>query len=152
RVPDCENDALRTCRRNRHPPPAHRSDLPSRAPDVPSRYKTIYKPFQIVHVCGDRQTAYDAATVRPSPTARAMSALQIATFLLAALLGSYVQSVAGFAMGLMIIASVSSLRLVALDTASAVVSLLSFVNIALSLRGHYHLVHGRILRGLVLGQ
>jgi uncharacterized protein len=81
-----------------------------------------------------------------------MSALQITTFLLAALLGSYVQSVTGFAMGLMIIACVSSMRLVALDTASAVVSLLSFVNIALSLRGHYHLVHGRILRGLVLGQ
>ena len=81
-----------------------------------------------------------------------MSAGQIATFLLAALLGSYVQSVAGFAMGLTIIACVSSARLVALDTASAVVSLLSFVNIALSLRGHYHLVHGRIFRGLALGQ
>ncbi|HTO57428.1 MAG TPA: sulfite exporter TauE/SafE family protein [Pseudomonadales bacterium] len=81
-----------------------------------------------------------------------MSALQIATFLFAALLGSYVQSVTGFAMGLLIIGCVSSARLVALDTASAVVSLLSFVNIALSLRGHYHLVHGRIFRGLALGQ
>jgi uncharacterized protein len=81
-----------------------------------------------------------------------MSAGQIATFLFAVLLGSYVQSVTGFAMALMIIACVSSARLIALDTASAAVSLLSFVNIALSLRGHYHLVHGRIFRGLVLGQ
>ena len=81
-----------------------------------------------------------------------MTLLEIATFVIAALLGAYVQSVAGFAMGLLIIACVSSARLVAIDTAAAVVSLLSFVNIALSLRGHYHLVHGRIFRALVVGQ
>ncbi len=81
-----------------------------------------------------------------------MSAVQIATFLFAVLLGSYVQSVTGFAMGLLVIACVSSARLVALETAAAVISLLSFVNIALSLRGHYHLVHGRIFRALALGQ
>jgi uncharacterized membrane protein YfcA len=81
-----------------------------------------------------------------------MSAPHIAMFLLAVLFGSYIQSVAGFAMGLLVIACVESAHLVALTTAAAAISLLSFVNIALSLRGHYHLVHGRIFRGLAFGQ
>jgi uncharacterized membrane protein YfcA len=68
------------------------------------------------------------------------------------LFGSYIQAVAGFAMGLVVIAVVASARLFGLETAAAVVSLLSFVNIALSLRGHYHLVHGRTFRALAVGQ
>jgi uncharacterized membrane protein YfcA len=81
-----------------------------------------------------------------------MNTVELCAFLLAVLLGSYVQAVAGFAMGLMIIATVASARLAPLETASAVVSLLSFVNIALSLRGHFHLVHGRVFRALAWGQ
>jgi uncharacterized membrane protein YfcA len=81
-----------------------------------------------------------------------MDTVELCVFLLAVLFGSYVQAVAGFAMGLLIIATTASARLVDLPTASAVVSLLSFVNIALSLSGHYHLVHGRVFRALAWGQ
>jgi uncharacterized membrane protein YfcA len=81
-----------------------------------------------------------------------MDTVELCVFLLAVLFGSYVQAVAGFAMGLLIIATTASACLVDLPTASAVVSLLSFVNIALSLRGHYHLVHGRVFRALAWGQ
>jgi uncharacterized protein len=73
-------------------------------------------------------------------------------FLAIVLIGSYVQSVAGFAMGLLIIAVAASSTLFDLEVTAAAVSLLSLVNIVLSLHGHYHLVHGRTLRLLALGQ
>jgi len=76
----------------------------------------------------------------------------LAVFLAITLVGSYVQSVAGFAMGLLIIAVAASSGLFDLEVTAAAVSLLSFVNIVLSLHGHYHLVHGRTLRLLALGQ
>jgi uncharacterized membrane protein YfcA len=79
-----------------------------------------------------------------------LSALSI--FLLVVLIGSYVQAVAGFAMGMLIIAVVTAGGLFDILTITAVVSLVSFANIALSLHGHYHLVHGGVLRGLCIGQ
>jgi uncharacterized protein len=77
---------------------------------------------------------------------------ELGLFLVAVLFGSYIQAVAGFAMGLLIIAVVASAALYDLATAAAAVSLLSFINIGLSLRGHYHLVHGRTFRWLAIGQ
>lgn len=59
-------------------------------------------------------------------------------FLLAAAAGSYVQSVAGFAMGMIIIAVMVGGGLMAVPVITAVVSLLSLVNIVLALRGHGH--------------
>jgi len=82
----------------------------------------------------------------------AVATLDLGIFLIAVLIGSYIQAVAGFAMGLLIIAVVASAGLYDLGTAAATVSLLTFVNIGLSLRGHYHLVHGRTLRWLAIGQ
>jgi uncharacterized membrane protein YfcA len=76
----------------------------------------------------------------------------IALFLAIVLIGSYVQAVAGFAMGLLIIAVAATTTLYDLEVTAATVSLLSLVNILLSLRGHYHLVQGRTLRLLALGQ
>jgi uncharacterized protein len=76
----------------------------------------------------------------------------LAVFLAIVLIGSYVQAVAGFAMGLLIIAVAASTTLFDLEITAAAVSLLSLVNILLSLRGHYHLVQGRTLRLLTIGQ
>ncbi len=55
-------------------------------------------------------------------------------------------------MGLLIIAVAASSKLFDLEVTAAAVSLLSLVNIVLSLHGHYHLVHGRTLRLLAIGQ
>jgi uncharacterized membrane protein YfcA len=79
-----------------------------------------------------------------------LSALSV--FLIVVLIGSYVQAVAGFAMGMLIIAVITAGGLFDILTITAVVSLVSFANIALSLHGHYHLVHGGVLRGLCIGQ
>jgi uncharacterized protein len=78
--------------------------------------------------------------------------MAIALFLAIVLIGSYVQAVAGFAMGLLIIAFATTTKLYDFEVVAATVSLLSFANILLSLRGHYHLVHGRTLRLLSLAQ
>lgn len=78
--------------------------------------------------------------------------LSLAVLVFVVFIGSYVQSVAGFAMGLLIVAAAASFRLYDLETIAAVVSFLSLVNIGLSLHGHYHLVHGRTLKWLVIGQ
>jgi uncharacterized membrane protein YfcA len=78
--------------------------------------------------------------------------MALALFLTIVLLGSYVQAVAGFAMGLLIIAVCASSGLYDLEVVAATVSLLSLVNILLSLRGHYHLVQGQTLKLLAVGQ
>lgn len=78
--------------------------------------------------------------------------LALATLVCVVFVGSYVQSVAGFAMGLLIVAAAASAQLYDLEVTAAVVSFLSLVNIGLSLHGHYHLVHGRMLKWLVIGQ
>ena len=81
-----------------------------------------------------------------------MSLAALSIFLTVVLIGSYVQAVAGFAMGMLIVAVVTVAGLFDIVTITAVVSLVSFANIALSLHGHYHLVHGGVLRGLCIGQ
>jgi uncharacterized membrane protein YfcA len=78
--------------------------------------------------------------------------MALALFLTIVLVGSYVQAVAGFAMGLLIIAVCASSGLYDLEVVAATVSLLSLVNILLSLRGHYHLVQGQTLKLLAMGQ
>jgi len=73
-------------------------------------------------------------------------------FLAAVLLGAYVQSVTGFAMGMIIIAAVSNLALASVPVITAVVSLLSLVNVLLALRGRHGLVESRLFIPLLLGQ
>ncbi len=54
-------------------------------------------------------------------------------FLLITFFGSYIQAVAGFAMGMLIVAVAGGLRLIELETLAAVVSILSLTNSVLSL-------------------
>jgi uncharacterized membrane protein YfcA len=74
-----------------------------------------------------------------------MEALGISLFLVTALVGSYVQSVTGFAMGMIMIAVTVGSGLVAVPVITAVVSLLSLINIVFALRGHLHHVERRML-------
>ena len=72
--------------------------------------------------------------------------------LLAVFIGSYVQAVAGFAMGMIIVAVVGGLGLMDVPSLAAVVSLLTILNVALSLRGHLHHVHMPLFKWIALGQ
>jgi len=81
-----------------------------------------------------------------------MEATAISLFLAAVLVGAYVQSVTGFAMGMIIIAAVSMLALASVPEITAVVSLLSLVNVLLALHGRHALVEGRLFLPLILGQ
>lgn len=107
---------------------------------------------------GDKGNAVTQVEVHESPgvvesiTIMPPLMLALATLVCVVLIGSYVQSVAGFAMGLLIVAAAASAQLYDLEVTAAVVSFLSLVNIGLSLHGHYHLVHGRMLKWLVIGQ
>lgn len=65
-----------------------------------------------------------------------MEITQLIVFLAATAAGSYVQAVAGFAMGMIILAVTVGGGLVAVPVITAVVSLLSLVNILLALKGH----------------
>jgi uncharacterized membrane protein YfcA len=87
-----------------------------------------------------------------SPTFKTVPIELLILFTLVVLAGSYIQAVAGFAMGMLIIAALTSVRLLDVATGTAVVSLLSLANIGMSLHGHYHHVHGRVLRMLAFGQ
>jgi uncharacterized membrane protein YfcA len=80
-----------------------------------------------------------------------MDVIPLGVFLLAALIGSYVQSVAGFAMGMIIIAVTVGGGLLDIPVITAVVSLISLVNIVLALRGHGHHLHRRLLLWLAAG-
>lgn len=73
-------------------------------------------------------------------------------FLLAVFIGSYVQSVAGFAMGMIIVAVVGGLRLFDVPTLGAVASLLTIFNVIMALRGQTHHIHRRLFTWLALGQ
>ncbi len=81
-----------------------------------------------------------------------MSMMPILVFVLSAFLGSYVQSVAGFAMGLLIIAIIGAVGLIKLTLVAAAVSLITMVNIVMSLRGRMGHLHGPLFRWIVLGQ
>jgi uncharacterized protein len=80
-----------------------------------------------------------------------MSTESLLIFLLATLVGSYVQAVAGFAMGMIIIAVMVGGGLAALPVITAVVSLLSLLNIVLALRGHGHHLARRLFGWLGVG-
>jgi len=75
-----------------------------------------------------------------------------AAFLIVVFLGSYIQSVAGFAMGMIIIALLGGLRIVDLPTLAAAVSLLTIVNVVLALRGAVAQIQRQVFVWLALGQ
>ena len=66
--------------------------------------------------------------------------------LLVLLVGSYIQAVAGFALGMIAVAVIGGLRLLDIPTLAAMVSLLSMLNASLSLGGHTQHVHRPLLR------
>ena len=70
----------------------------------------------------------------------------------AVFIGSYVQSVVGFAIGMVVMAVGGASGVVSLPVLTAVVSIISFVNIVVALRGHLHFVDRRNLGRLVAGQ
>ena len=73
-------------------------------------------------------------------------------FSLIVLLGSLVQTLTGFAMGMLIVACVGALRMVDLPTLAAVVSLLTIINVGLALRGKLGQVDRHLFTWLALGQ
>lgn len=66
--------------------------------------------------------------------------------------GSYVQSVAGFAMGMIVMAVGGASGAIALPDLAAVVSLISFVNIMVSMKGQFRRVNRAFTGWLVAGQ
>ena len=71
--------------------------------------------------------------------------------LLVLLIGSYIQAVAGFALGMIAVAVIGGLRLLDIPTLAAMVSLLSMLNASLSLGGHTQHVHRPMLIWLGVG-
>lgn len=80
-----------------------------------------------------------------------MEPVTLIVFLLAALVGSYVQSVTGFAMGMIIIAVTVGGGIVDVPVITAVVSLVSLVNIALALHGRTHHLRRSMMLWLCVG-
>ena len=81
-----------------------------------------------------------------------MEAHALAMFLLTVFVGSYVQAVAGFAMGMIIVAVIGGLRIMDVPTLAAVVSLMTMLNVAIALYGKLQDVHRQLFVWLALGQ
>ena len=73
-------------------------------------------------------------------------------FLGAVFVGSYVQSVSGFAMGLILIAVVSASGVIGLPVLAASASLITMVNVVVALKGHTQHIDRRIFLWLAAGQ
>jgi uncharacterized membrane protein YfcA len=73
-------------------------------------------------------------------------------FLGAVFMGSYVQSVSGFAMGLILIAVVSASGVIGLPVLTATASLITMVNVVVALKGHTQHIDRRIFLWLAAGQ
>lgn len=73
-------------------------------------------------------------------------------FASAVFVASYVQSVIGFAMGMIVMAIVGASDAISVPELTAAVSIISFVNIVVALNGHLGAVHRRLLGWMILGQ
>ncbi len=80
-----------------------------------------------------------------------MDFLDIAVFLLLVMVGAYVQTITGFAMGLLIVGGVTILGLAPITFTAAVVGILSLVNTSLILRHSLRHVHKMFLLYLLIG-
>lgn len=81
-----------------------------------------------------------------------MELTSIFLFAVIVFVGSYVQAVAGFAMGMIIVAVAGGLRLMDVPTLTAVISLMTMLNVYIALRGQTHHVHRHLFKWLALGQ
>ncbi len=66
--------------------------------------------------------------------------------------GSYVQSVVGFAMGMIVVAIVGASGTISLPVLTAAASIIAFVNILVSIKGHLPSVNRAILPWMMAGQ
>lgn len=73
-------------------------------------------------------------------------------FASAVLFGSYVQSVVGFAMGMIVVATVAASGTVSLPVLTATASIIAFVNAVVSIKGHLPSVDRTILPWMMAGQ
>ncbi len=73
-------------------------------------------------------------------------------FLVVALLGAFVQTVTGFALGMILIALAAGLELVSIPVLTATASLLSLANVCMALRGQTHRIHWGFWGFITLGQ
>ena len=76
----------------------------------------------------------------------------VLVFLIVVLFGSYFQSVTGFAMGMIIVSVLGGFRILEIQLLTAVISLLTILNVLLALRGQYFLIDTRLFFWLGLGQ
>lgn len=81
-----------------------------------------------------------------------MEPVTIAALVALALIASYIQSVAGFAMGMMIMAVAGGFEWVSIALLAAAISLLSLVNVSIALRRHWREVEQGLLQWLAIGQ
>ena len=81
-----------------------------------------------------------------------MDGLVIVGFVASVLVATYVQSVTGFAMGMIIIAVIGGSRLMDIPTLTATASLLSLANVVLALRGNVQHIHRPLFGWLAMGQ
>jgi uncharacterized membrane protein YfcA len=73
-------------------------------------------------------------------------------FLLTVFVGSYVQAVTGFAMGMIVIAVVGASQTIELPVLTAAASLITMVNVAVALRGRTAHIHKSLFGWLAVGQ
>lgn len=71
---------------------------------------------------------------------------------IAVLIGSYVQAVAGFAMGMIVMAVGGASSALPLPALTAVVSLVSALNIVVALKGHVHEIDRKVFTSIACGQ
>lgn len=81
-----------------------------------------------------------------------MDTLGWLVFSASVLLGSYVQAVTGFAMGMIVIAVVGASELIGLPVLTAAASLITMVNVALALKGQLQHLHKQLFIWLAAGQ
>jgi uncharacterized membrane protein YfcA len=81
-----------------------------------------------------------------------MEPLSWIVFAAAVFIGSYVQTVIGFAMGMIVVAIVGASAAFSLPTLTAAVSIISLVNIIVALKGHVADIERPVLKLLVAGQ
>ena len=72
--------------------------------------------------------------------------------LAAVFVGSYVQGVTGFALGIMVMAIVTVAGVMEVAPMAAVISVIALVNVAVALHGHLRDIDRRLFTGLTLGQ
>lgn len=75
----------------------------------------------------------------------------LSLFLAVVALGTYVQTVSGFALGLIVMGAVTTLHLVSVPFSAVVISIISLFNTLLALRHSHHHVQWRIVGWVLLG-